>query len=84
VVQLLWIFLRERPDVLVTTGSGPGMVALRLAKLIGARTMWIDSIANAGEVSLSGRRAGKHADVWLTQWEHLARPDGPHYEGSVF
>lgn len=84
VMQLLWIFLRERPDVLVTTGSGPAMVALRLAKMFGKRTMWIDSIANAGEVSLSGRRAGKHADVWLTQWEHLARPGGPGYDGSVF
>lgn len=82
-IQLLLILVRERPDVIVTTGAAPGYLALRLGKLLGARTIWIDSIANGDELSLSGRKAGKHADLWLTQWEHLARPGGPHYVGSV-
>jgi len=34
-------------------------------------------------LSLSGRRVGPWADLWLTQWEHLARPEGPEYRGSV-
>jgi hypothetical protein len=51
--------------------------------LLGARTIWIDSIANVEELSLSGRRIGKHAHLWLTQWPHLAAPGGPRYEGSV-
>lgn len=82
-LQLTWILIRERPGVIVTTGSAPGMLALRLGKLLGARCVWIDSIANVGELSLSGRSAGRHADLWLTQWAHLSRPEGPHYEGSV-
>ena len=81
--KLLWILLRERPAVIVTTGSAPGMLALRLGKLLGIRGAWIDSIANADEISLSGRKAGAVADLWLTQWEHLSRPEGPHYRGSV-
>lgn len=82
-VRLTWILLRERPAVLVTTGSAPGMLALRLAKLLGARTVWIDSVANVEEMSLSGCKARGAADLWLTQWPHLARPQGPHYRGSV-
>ncbi|QEL65381.1 hypothetical protein OTERR_19050 [Oryzomicrobium terrae] len=81
--QLLRILLRERPDVVLSTGAAPGYLALRLGKLLGARTIWLDSIANVEEVSLSGRRIGPHADLWLTQWPHLARPEGPHYLGSV-
>ncbi|MDP1534352.1 MAG: hypothetical protein Q8N44_21840 [Rubrivivax sp.] len=83
VARLLWIVLRERPAVVITTGSAPGLLALRLGKLFGARCAWIDSIANVDQVSLSGRQAGKVADLWLTQWEHLSRPNGPRYEGSV-
>jgi UDP-N-acetylglucosamine:LPS N-acetylglucosamine transferase len=82
-LRVLWILLRERPHVVVSTGAAPGYLGLRLGKLLGARTVWIDSIANAEELSLSGRRIGQHADLWLTQWPHLARPQGPRYAGAV-
>ena len=82
-LKLLFILVRERPNVVVTTGSAPGMLALRLAKWFGARTIWIDSVANVDELSLSGRKAAAFADLWLTQWPHLERPDGPEYRGSV-
>lgn len=82
-LKLLWVLLKERPDLVITTGSAPGMLALRLGKLLGARTVWIDSIANVEEMSLSGRKAKKYADLWLTQWPHLASEDGPTYAGSV-
>jgi UDP-N-acetylglucosamine:LPS N-acetylglucosamine transferase len=81
--KLTWILLRERPFVVVSTGALPGYFALRLAKLFGVRTVWLDSIANAEELSLSGKMAGKYADLWLTQWPHLARLEGPHYRGTV-
>lgn len=81
--QLTWIMLRLRPDRVITTGAAPGYFALRLGKMLGARTVWIDSMANAEEMSLSGRKVGRHADLWLTQWPHLAREGGPQYMGSV-
>lgn len=81
--KLLWIVLRERPDVVISTGAAPGYFGLRFAKLLGARTIWVDSIANAERLSLSGLHAGRFADLWLTQWKHLARPEGPLFKGSV-
>lgn len=83
VLQIAWICLKFRPDVIVTTGAAPGFLAIRLGGLLGARTVWIDSIANAEELSLSGRKAGGHVDLWLTQWEDLSSADGPKYLGSV-
>lgn len=71
--RLLWIVLRERPDVVVTTGAAPGYFALRFGKWIDAKTIWLDSIANVEEVSMSGRIAAKYADLWLTQWPELAQ-----------
>jgi hypothetical protein len=55
-----------------TTGASPGYFAIRIAGLLGARTVWIDSIANAESLSMAGRLAGRCADVWLTQWDSLA------------
>lgn len=80
---VLWLVLRVRPQVLVTTGAGPGLVALAIARLLGARTVWVDSIANVEEMSMSGRKARRFAHLWLTQWPHLARSDGPRHEGAV-
>lgn len=82
-VEVLLAVLRHRPDVIVTTGAAPGYFALRFGKLTGARTIWIDSMANAERLSKSGREVRKYADLWLTQWEHLARPEGPHFMGRV-
>jgi hypothetical protein len=80
ILRLVW---RERPDVVISTGAAPGFFAIRIGKLFGARTVWVDSIANGEELSLSGQKAGRHAALWLTQWAHLAQPEGPHYHGNV-
>ena len=82
-IGMAWIVLRCRPDIVLSTGAAPGFFAILFGKMLGARTIWIDSIANAEELSLSGKKAQRFADLWLTQWAHLARPDGPNYRGSV-
>lgn len=83
-LRLTWLVLRVRPNVIVSTGALPGFFAVAAGKtLLRRRTIWVDSIANADELSLSGRLAGRFSDVWLTQWEHLATEDGPTFAGSV-
>jgi len=86
--RLFVLVMREWPDVVVTTGASLGYFAIVMGKLFGARTIWIDSIANAEEISLSGRRAGRFSDLWLTQWPELAVQQGsgkrsPMFRGSV-
>ncbi|MDF1809952.1 MAG: hypothetical protein P1U42_09680 [Phycisphaerales bacterium] len=83
VLQLLWILVRERPDVIISTGALPGFFALRLGKFFGARTIWVDSIANVEELSKSGQKIGPHASLWLTQWPHLETESGPKCKGAV-
>jgi len=83
-VQIMAIMFRVRPDVVITTGAASGVFAIRIGRLLGARSIWIDSMANVDELSLSGQLVGPHTDLWLTQWEALERKDGPLYKGSVF
>jgi UDP-N-acetylglucosamine:LPS N-acetylglucosamine transferase len=82
-LRIAWIVLRERPDVVLSTGAAPGYFAMIAGRMFGARTMWLDSLANTERLSLSGERAGKFCDAWLTQWPHLARENGPDYRGAV-
>jgi UDP-N-acetylglucosamine:LPS N-acetylglucosamine transferase len=82
-IAIFRLLRRERPDIVISTGAAPGFFAIFLAKYVGARSIWVDSVANAEELSLSGKKAGKYADLWLTQWPHLAVEGGPKHFGSV-
>jgi len=83
-LQLMFIVLKFRPSVIATTGAAPGLVALYIGKALGIRTIWIDSIANSEDLSLSGRLARDRADLWLTQWPHLIEKyPGLEHFGSV-
>jgi len=64
----------SRPKVIVTTGAAPGLFGIFIGKILGVKTIWIDSIANVEKLSLSGKIAAKFADRVYTQWEHLATP----------
>lgn len=81
--EVLGVLGRVRPDVVVSTGALPGFFGIVLGKSLGARTVWLDSLANVEELSMSGQRVAPFADLWLTQWASLARTAGPRYEGSV-
>ena len=78
-----WRVLRLRPHAVITTGALPGLIAIFWGRLIGARTLWVDSVANAEELSASGRLARRRAHQTLSQWPDVAAATGTRYEGSV-
>lgn len=82
-LQLLRAVAAVRPDVVVTTGSAPALLAILYGRLFGARTLWIDSIANSEVMSSSGLRARRLAHQTLTQWPELAADPVPRYWGAV-
>ena len=83
-LKIMWIVFKVRPQVVISTGSAPTLVALATAKLFfGAKTIWIDSLANVEHLSSSGKLARYVADIWLTQWPHVATEKGPAYWGAV-
>jgi UDP-N-acetylglucosamine:LPS N-acetylglucosamine transferase len=82
--QVFLIVLNYRPDVVISTGAAPGIWAILIGRLFGAKTIWLDSIANAEQLSLGGKISKKIAHTVLTQWEHLADGTKIIYRGSVF
>jgi UDP-N-acetylglucosamine:LPS N-acetylglucosamine transferase len=76
------ILLRIRPQIIITTGALPPLIALALVRPFGVRTLWVDSIANSEVLSGSGGLARKLASQVITQWPGLTAPDVEHW-GSV-
>jgi hypothetical protein len=81
--SVLWFVLKIRPQVIITTGAAPGLIGICIGKLLGVKTIWIDSVANADKLSLSGYIALRIADRVYTQWEHLSTPRIV-FSGNIF
>ena len=78
------IILRERPDVVISSGAAVGCIMCFLGKLLGAEIIWLDSITNVERISLSGRMVRYIADLFLVQWPELAgQYSNVEYAGEV-
>lgn len=77
------IVVKHRPDIVLSTGAAPGYFCLLAGRLVGARTLWIDSVANGEELSMCGKLSKRTAHECLTQWKHLADGDAVKYRGAV-
>jgi len=81
----LKFILKERPDVIITTGSLPIALTCLIGKCFGAKIVWIDSIAQIDKLSMSGKLLLKHADLFFTQWSEVAEDNAPNaqYHGEL-
>ncbi len=74
-VLLFNIVSKEKPKFVISTGAAPGLMGLMAGKILGIKTIWIDTIASAEKLSLSGRIALKFVDRLYTQWPELSGPN---------
>lgn len=80
--KCLYIIIKEKPKAVITTGSAPCLLCVLAARLLGKKTVWIDSIANVERLSTSGKIASKIASRIYTQWPDLA-DDKIKYAGNI-
>ena len=64
---------KRRPDVVLTTGAGVAVPFLILARLMGIKTVFIESITRIETLSLSARLALPFLDVLYVHWAQLQR-----------
>ena len=65
------ILRMEKPDMVITTGALLAFPFCLLAKLRGAKIVYIESFARVHSRSLTGRLVYPFADLFLVQWETL-------------
>jgi len=76
VFQSLRVFLKERPDVILTTGAGVVVPFCLLGRMFGKRVVYVESFCRIEEPSLTGKIMYHLASVFLVQWEELLEKYG--------
>lgn len=71
-LQVAKLVIKIKPGLIITTGAAPGLMCIAVGRLLRIRTVWVDSIANVEELSMSGKIATKMAHIVYTQWPDLA------------
>ena len=70
---------RLRPSVVITTGAGVAVPFCLTARSLGARTVFIETMARVESASTSGRLLSRLAEDVIVQWPELTSV----YPGSV-
>lgn len=84
-VQAVRILARERPDWVVSNGAELAVPVFIAARMLGTRTLFIESLCRVESPSLTGRLIYPLANVFLVQWPQLVDRYGPRarYEGGL-
>ena len=67
------IYLKEKPDVMITTGVLAIIPFALIMKLFGKKLIYIESFAKVTSKTLSGKLLYKYADQFYVQWEEMLK-----------
>ncbi len=83
--RIFKIFLKERPDLIISTGAEIALPAIFVGKFFGAKSIYIECGAQVCHPSLTGRIMYWAADAFYVQWPELKQVYGPRalYQGSL-
>ncbi|MBR2280842.1 MAG: polysaccharide biosynthesis protein [Ruminococcus sp.] len=81
----LFIFIKERPDVVITTGVLAMIPICLLAKIFRRKLIYIESFAKITSPTETGKFLYKYADRFYVQWESMKEfyPDAV-YLGGIY
>lgn len=68
-VYTLLIWIKERPDFVITTGTMIAYPFYILAVLFHKKFIFIETFGRANMPTVAGKRMEKHADLFIVQWE---------------
>lgn len=67
----MYIFIIERPDVVISTGALATIPMCILAKIFRKKIIFIESFAKISSPTLTGKLIYKFADEFYVQWEEM-------------
>lgn len=67
------IFLKYKPDVVVTTGTHTAVLMCYIARLFRKKVIWIETFANRNTKTLAGRLVYPIANTFVIQWEEMQK-----------
>lgn len=85
VFRSLRLFLREKPDIVITTGVMAVIPICLIAKMAGKKLIYIESFAKVTSPTETGKLLYRFADQFYVQWESMLEcyPDAV-YLGGIY
>lgn len=71
IIKSIYIFLKYRPSVIVTTGAHTSVPMCYIGRLFGKKVIFIESYAKRNSPTLSGRLVYPIATTFIVQWETM-------------
>lgn len=84
-IKTLKIWHKERPDIVITTGTMIVLPMAFLAKILNKKLIYIETFARVYDGTRAGKLMYKFADLFIIQWEQLQEiyPNAI-YGGSIY
>ena len=84
-IQTLFIFLKEKPNIIISTGAGVTIPICYLSKLFMRKVIYIESFSRVNDPSFAGKLGYLVADLFIVQWKPLLKfYKKAKYGGSIF
>lgn len=78
--RTLRIWMKERPDFVITTGTMIAYPFYLLAILTKKKFVFIETFGRANMPTVAGRLMEKHSDLFIVQWESQKK----HYKKAIY
>lgn len=69
----LFLYLKIRPKVIITTGAHTAGPMCCIGKLLGSKIIYIESFANIHTKTITGRIIYHFADLFIVQWKSMLK-----------
>ena len=73
IIKSFIIFINQKPDVIVTTGTHTAVPMCYIAKIFRKKVIYIETFANRNTKTVAGRFVYPIADVFVVQWEEMLK-----------
>ena len=67
----LYLYLKVRPDFIITTGAHTAGPMCCIGKIFGSKIIYIETLANIHTKTITGSKVYKFADMFIVQWESM-------------
>lgn len=71
--QSFWLVVKNRPELVISTGAGMVVPTCLIAKFFGAKLVFIETAARVTTPSRTGKFLYRFADEFYVQWEPLLK-----------
>lgn len=68
-IRTLYIWIKEKPDIVITTGTIVAYPFYLLSILFKKKFIFIETFGRANMPTVAGRMMEKHSDLFIVQWE---------------